>query len=242
MAFEEILSKHFGGVLTEADFVKKTYRALAKFGFSDDNSIAAICVCRDEISQPVMGIVKRVWGEAFNLSSLGGMFFAGKTALRAIMHHSPREDGRERYIYYALPHIAIDEDGRLGFCRRKGIEESHACGALCSFLAELQEKKVNISIDDEDAEQGHLKMRLLKEIPYGHVPDLLELTRIAQKVILSDIEKAINSIVDTKNSDYALMTGIQVHGPEENYIWPATCYAVIDELRYELTQHLQKYR
>jgi hypothetical protein len=240
MAFEDILSAHFGRVLTEVDFVKKTYKALAKFGFSDDNSIAAICVCRDEISQPLRGIIRRVWGEAFNLSSLGGMFFAGKTALRAAMHHSPKEDGKERYVYYALPHIAIDEEGRMGFCRRKGIEESHACGALCGFLGELQEKKVNVSIDDEDAEQSHLKMRLLKEIPYGHVPDLLELTRIAHRVILSDIEKAINSIVDTRKSDYALITGIQIHGPENNYIWPAKCYAVVDELVYELTQYLQE--
>jgi hypothetical protein len=240
MAFEDILRTHFGNVLTETDLVKKTYKALAKFGFSDDNSIAAICVCRDEISQPLRGIIRRVWGEAFNLSSLGGMFFAGKTALRAAMHHSPKQDGKERYVYYALPHIAIDEEGRMGFCRRKGIEESHACGALCGFLGELQEKKVNVSIDDGDAEQSHLKMRLLREIPYGHVPDLLELTRIAQKVILSDIEKAINLIVDTKKSDYALITGIQIHGPENNYIWPAKCYAVVDELVYELTQHIQE--
>ena len=239
MGYEEILSKHFDRIFTEVDFVKKTYDALRKFGFTDDNSIAAICVCRDEISQSLRSIIKHVWGEAFNLSSLGGMFFAGKTALKAAMHHSPKEGGKERYVYYAMPHIAIDEDGRMGFCRRKGIEESHACGALCGFLGELQEKKVNVSIDEEDAEQSHLKMRLLKEIPYGHVPDLLELTRIAQKVIFADIEKAIISTVNTKKSDYALITGIQIHGPENNYVWPARCYAVIDELLYELTQHFQ---
>jgi hypothetical protein len=238
MEFEDVLRVHFDKVLTEVDFVRKTYKALEKFGFSDDNSIAAICVCRDEISQPLGSIIKHVWGEAFNLSSLGGMFFAGKTALKAVMHHSPRESGKERYVYYAMPHIAIDEEGRMGFCRRKGIEESHACGALCGFLGELQEKKLIVSIDDEDAEQSHLKMRLLKEIPYGQVPDLLELTRIAQRVILMDIEKAILAAVDRKKSDYALITGIQIHGPENNYVWPAKCYAVIDELTYELTQYL----
>ena len=165
------------------------------------------------------------------------MFFAGKTALKAAMHHSPKEGGRERYVYYALPHIAIDEEGRLGYCRRKGIPESMACGALCGFLGELGEKKINVSIDEGDIEQSHLKMRLLKKIPYGFVPDLLELTRIAQKALLSDLEKAINSVVDTKKSDYALITGIQIHGPESNYVHPDSCYAIIDELRYELTQH-----
>ena len=69
------------------------------------------------------------------------------------------------------------------------------------------------------------------------LPDLLELTRTAQKAILEDIEKGIQSVVDTKKSDYALITGIQIHGPEDNYVEPGTCYAMIDELRYELTQH-----
>ena len=237
MGFEVALKNYFGDVYTEVEFVKKTYNALRKFGFNDDNSIAAVCVCRDEISQSIRSIVKHVWGEAFNLSALGGMFFAGKTALKAAMHHSPKEGGRERYVYYAFSHIAIDEEGRMGYCRRKGIPESMACGALCGFLGELNEKKVNVSIDEGDIEQSHLKMRLFKEIPYGVVPDLLELTRIAQKVIFADLEKAIHSVVDTTKSDYALISGIQVHGPENTYVQPATCYAIIDELWYELAQH-----
>lgn len=72
MGYEEILSKHFDRVFTEVEFVKKTYNALRKFGFDDDNSIAAVCVCRDEISQTLRSIIKHIWGEAFNLSSLGG--------------------------------------------------------------------------------------------------------------------------------------------------------------------------
>ena len=42
------------------------------------------------------------------------MFFAGKTALKAAMHHAPEGSGKERYVYYAMPHIAIDEEGRMG--------------------------------------------------------------------------------------------------------------------------------
>ena len=56
-----------------------------------------------------------------------------------------------------------------GFAAGRGSRSRSACGALCVFLGELQEKKINVSIDDEDAEQTHLKMRLLKEIPYGDV-------------------------------------------------------------------------
>src|SRR4030043_175574 len=235
MGFEDILKKYFDKVLTEVDFVRKTYNALKKYGFNDENAIASVCICRDEISQTLRSIIKHVWGEAFDLSSLGGMFFAGKTALKSAMHHAPDADRRKRYVYYAMPHIAIDEEGRMGFCRRKGIKESHACGALCGFLGELREKKVIVSIDDKDAEQSHLKMRLLKEIPYGNVPDLLGLTQIALKVIQTDLKQALQEIVDEKKSDYALITGIQINAPDGNYIWPAECYVFVNGIKKDIT-------
>jgi len=119
-----------------------------------------------------------MWGEAFNLSSLAGMFFAGKTGLAAAMHHAPIVDGKERYVFYALPHIAVDADGK--------------------------------------------------------VPDLLELTRITQAAIQTDLENTIKKVVNTNKSDYAVITGIQIHGPEVNYVWPAECYAVVNGNKIQL--------
>jgi hypothetical protein len=235
MDFEVILSKYFDKVYTEVDFVKKTYNALKKFGFTDENSIASVCVCRDEISQYIRSIIKHTWGEAFNFSSLAGMFTAGKTGLKAAMHHAPRVDGKERYVYYVIPHIAINEEGKTGFCKRRGIkEDSSACGALCLFLDELRQGKLHITIDEEDIEESLIKRRLLKEIPYGHVPDLLELTKITRKVIQTDLEHVLEKIVDIKKSDYAIMTGIQIHGPDSNYIWPAECYAVVNGIKQDI--------
>lgn len=232
MEFEDILKKHFPVFYTEVDFVKETYNALKQFGFNDDNSIASACVCRDEISQSLRSIIKHMWGEAFNFSSLAGMFTAGKTGLKASTHHAPRVDGRERYVYYVMPHIAINEEGKTGFCKRKGIkEESSACGALCLFLDELRKGKLHITIDEEDIEESLLKRRLLTEIPYGQIPDLIELTKITRKVIQLDLEHAIEKVVDTKKSDYAVFTGIQIHGPDLNYIWPADSYVVIQGKR-----------
>lgn len=37
MGSEDVLTKYFDEVFTEADFVKKTYNALKKFGFTDEN-------------------------------------------------------------------------------------------------------------------------------------------------------------------------------------------------------------
>ena len=72
MGFEEVIKDNFDRVVKEVEYVKKTYNALKEFGFNDDNSIAAVCVCRDEISQTVRSIIKHIWGEAFNFSSLAG--------------------------------------------------------------------------------------------------------------------------------------------------------------------------
>lgn len=235
MGYEKVMKESFENSIKEVDYIRKTYNILHDFGFNDDNAFASVCVCRDEISQTVRSIVKHIWGEAFNFSSLAAMFTAGKTGLKAAIHHAPRVDDKERYVFYVIPHIAINEDGKSGFCRRRGIkEDSSACGALCLFLSELHEGKLLIKLDEEDIEESLLKRRLLREIPYGHVPDLIELTKITRKVIQEDLEHIIEKVVDTSKSDYALFSGIQIHAPDANYIWPADSYAVIDGKRLEL--------
>ncbi|MGB9714943.1 MAG: hypothetical protein ACPL1G_00805 [Thermodesulfovibrionales bacterium] len=236
MAFEKVIHKYFDKVLTEVDFVKKTYNALEKYGFNDENAIASVCICRDEISQPLRSIIKHIWGEAFDLSSLGGMFFAGKAGLKAIMHHAPVFAGKERYVFYALPHIAIGENGKLGVCKRRGRkEESNACGALTVFLNELSSKKLNIAMDYEDIELSLIRTRLLRELTYGHVPDLIQLTKIALKAIKEDIENALKKTIDKKHSDYALIMGIQINAPDGNYIWPAECYVFVNGIKKDVT-------
>lgn len=229
MRFEEVLKEYFRKFYIEADFVEKTYRTLNRMGFNAQNTIAAVDVCRDEISQTFVTLVKNYWGEAFNLCSLAGMFFAGKVGLKAAMHHAPTFEGKERYVFYALPHIAIGDDGQLGKCKRRGRkEDSNACGALNVFLNELKNGKLNLFLDYEDIELSLIKNRLLKEMLYGHVPDLLELTKITLKVIKEDFEGALKKTVDIKHSDYAFITGIQIHGPNENFISPYESYVFID--------------
>jgi len=233
--FEDVLNKFFLKVYTEVDFVARTYEELEKFGFSAENTIACVGVCRDEITQPLIGRIKDKWGEAFNLSSLAGMFFAGKTGLSAAMHHAPIVDGKERYLFYALPHIAIDEEVQVGCCKRTGRGgKSIACGALSAFQKEIADGRINPALDSEDVEQSLLKMRLLKEIPDGQVPSLLELTKITQAVIQTDLEQALKGLIDTDKSNYAVATGIQIHGPDGNYVWPASCYAVVEGIRRDI--------
>jgi len=235
MSSKVMLKKYFPVVHTEAAYIDKTYKILNKAGFDADNAIAAVDVCRDEISQPLVALIREKWGEAFDLCSLAAMFFAGKTGLKAAMHHSPVVGGKERYVFYALPHIAIGAKGQLGVCKRTGrTEDSNACGALNVFLKELKGGQLNLSMDNEDVELSLIRARLLKEIAYGRVPDLLELTKITLKAIREDLENALKKTIDTRHSDYAFFTGIQIHAPEGNYVSPADSYVVLNSKKRSL--------
>lgn len=67
------------------------------------------------------------------------------------------------------------------------------------------------------------------------LPELLELTKIALKVIQDDLKRMIDLTVDTDKSDYSAFTGIQIHGPDSNYIWPSLCYAVVEGNRIDIS-------
>jgi hypothetical protein len=229
MGFKKALDKYFPGAMPERAFVEKTLDVLSGKGFSADNTIACVGVCRDEITQPFVEFVKQAWGEAFNFSSLAGMLFLGKTGFTAAQHHAPDVDGKERYVGFTMPHIAISSEGEIGICLRRGRKgPSSACGALAAFQAEMADGRVKIGIDFEDVEQSLIRIRLLQEIHYGQVPDLLALTKTALKVIQKDLKRLIELTVDTGRSDYAVFTGIQIHGPNGNFIWPELSYCVVN--------------
>jgi hypothetical protein len=231
---DHVLLKLFPTVSTESAFVQRTGRSLAGSGFTAANAIAIVDVCRDEISQSIVRLIRDEWGEAFNLCSLAGMFFAGRTALLAAMHHAPRLDGRERYVFFTLPHVAVNARAEIGICERPGVGQSNACGALNAFLKELQQGKLRVSLDENDLEQSLLRMRLLERIPYGQVPDLLALTHLVREVALADLENALRSIIDPAKSDYAVISGIQVHAPDGNHVCPFPSYAIVGGARQEI--------
>lgn len=223
-----VLRKIFPEALPEREFVLKTYSAFSKFGFRDKNTIACVGVCRDEFTNSLIQAIQLAWGETFDLSSLAGMLFLGKTGFIAAHTHSPIVNGRERYIYYVLPHIAVSSDGRIGSLQRPGIDApSTACGALLAFQAELARGAINLDLNFDDLEQSLLKRKLMARIPPESVPDLLSLTRTAHDIILNDLEHMVSLTVDPEKSDYAIVSGIHVHGPDANYISPGSMYAVV---------------
>ncbi|MBU1660346.1 MAG: hypothetical protein KKD28_02605 [Chloroflexi bacterium] len=233
MNFQQSIQTYFPGVISVTDFLQKTYRILQAMGFDATNTIACVGVCRDELTKPLSVMISSIWGPSFNLASLGGMLFLGKTGFSAANHHAPIVNGRERCVYFTLPHIAIAADGTIGHYYRPGREKpSRACGALDKFHKEIVSGNPNLEFDPLDIEQSLLKQRLSQRIEKGDVPlDLVQLTKLTYEVVLDDLEQMLSMTTNPAHCNYAVMTGIQIHGPHEDFIWPGKLYAVVEGQR-----------
>lgn len=243
--FKSEKDTYFYGAMLLSEYVSRVFKALKKVGFTEKNSLPCICTCRDEITFDLpVEFQKYYKSKPFDLSSLSGMLFGGITAFKAAQSHAPQDkDDKERYIFLAMPHIAIYKNGEIGQCKRKGREEiGHACGALISFQKELEnaekeKKEVDLSLNFDDMELSVLKQRLYPKIQ-GKSTDLVTLTKVAADVIQEDLERMVEKTVKNLNQNfYAVLTGVQIHGPnDETWIWPysSTDYIVVDGKRFEL--------
>lgn len=237
--FGKSLEQHFPGSCPSKDFVDYSLQVLSPFGFEPNNTMACASVCRDELTRPFINNINEVWGRLFNFSSLAGMLYLGVTGFKAAHHHAPNGEGTERYVYFAFPHIAFDERGVPGNCRRLGRQEmSHACGALLSVQQDLAKGLVGLELNQDDLEQSLLKQRLFRKIRYGEIPDLVTLTKIAHSVIREDLERMIQLTVDSASFPYAVFTGVQIHGPgSQTWIWPETPYVMAEGTKITLPFH-----
>jgi len=226
-------------MLPEQQFVEATFNQLTPLGFSKANTIPCVGLCRDELTSPLLDIIDRTWRESdiisksctFIMSSLAGMLFLGDTGITAAIDHAPRdENGIERFVFYSFPHIGFNEKGEVGKLKRYGIpDDSSCCGALISFHNELHHGFLKMETNLNDIEQSLLKQRLLKNIDiHQTLPDLITLTKLAHTTVLSDLEGLIQRNVETKprTCEYAVISGVHIHAPLGNFLFPGKCYAV----------------
>lgn len=230
--FHETLQNNFPGALPMTDYIKQTYSYLSsKYGFEDENTMGMLAICRDEIADALLYEVVKYWGKTFNCCSLAGFVMMGKTGLAAATDHTPIFDGVRRFTFYAMPHIAISQTGEIGKVYREGIQKaSHACGALEAIVKELDSGFLNLATDMQDIEQSIIRQKILSTIKYGDKPDLVEITKLACQVISKDVEKLLGTL-DASIFKYAVMTGIQIHGPmDAHWIYPQDFYVVGSDL------------
>ena len=70
----------------------------------------------------------------------------------------------------------------------------------------------------------------------------MALTKLAQQVILEELERMLQLTFDTSKSDYAVLTGVQIHGQDsEDYVWPRTMYAVVDKAQHVVSCVAKKF-
>jgi len=236
---QEVIGGSWPGALPEQKFIAITKKQLSPLGFNSDNTIPCVSLCRDELTSPLFDIIDRTWrtsevvsnSNTFLMSSLSAMLFLGDTGIHAATDHAPRdENGIERFVFYAFPHIGYNEKGEVGKLKRFGIpQDSACCGALIGFQKELKHGFLKVETNLHDIEQSLLKQRLLKNIDLNEgVPSLVALTNIAYQTILADLEGLIDRNLKTnpRYAEYAIFTGVQIHAPTGNFLWPGEAYAV----------------
>ena len=256
----EVVTKHFPNAIGMDDFLFRTEVMLRRFGFTADNSIALTSLCRDEITFPLKNAIHDIFGYSMDIDGLGGVISAGTTGLGAGFSHAPIDfaTGRERYVLFALPHIAIDAEGKIGSVIRSGrAQQSCACGALIKMqpmFKQYKDGKLKRESDETcwhdplDPEFSILTNRMLKAIDKEKIPDkglgLVEVTKLANKVIQGDIADLIEKTVDPEKADYAVITGIQIHStrvanskvwhPHLEFIAPTSMYIVKDGIKHTM--------
>jgi len=102
---------YFPSALGVDDFIARVEVVLSGFGFTGDNSIAMTNLCRDEVTTILKDKIESVFGGSFNTNGLGAVLTCGVTGMKAGLSHSPTISGRERYVFFSFPHIAIDSQG-----------------------------------------------------------------------------------------------------------------------------------
>ncbi|CAI5974161.1 unnamed protein product [Closterium sp. NIES-64] len=237
---------NFPGSVEETGYIATVAEKLKEHGFTKDNSIALVSTCRDEASRLLDATIDKHFGLTFALNGLAGVPPGGALAIKAGASHSPQDEGgKERYVFFGLTHIGVDETGAIGKMRREGRSAaSGACGALLALTAQFSASKDLPEASEDDLEVHNLTKKLLAVNPE---PNIVAVTKAAVDVINSTLEHLISVAVDSTKADYAVITGVQIHsgnnpvGTEfklENtveYITPSLAYVVVDGVKKELS-------
>lgn len=197
------------------DFATWSEWALARVGFRPSNSLALVGVCRDELMTDLEEEICEVWGRPFQIGSLAGLVFLGRTGIQAALSHVPGEDGRHRFVVFCLPHLGIDEGGEIGRVQRRGMSrETTACGALAAFRLQLAAGGRDLAVDAEDVEQSLLGARLSAMLVGDAVPTLAELTELARRASVADVHKLVAFAGVDEPIDVAYISGLLLHLPD----------------------------
>lgn len=241
-AFEATLKRIYPGAMNHEEAAVAIKALLRKRGFTEHSSIALVSQCRDEITKPFTQAIDTNWMGSFNISSLAGAVFTGKTGFTAAIHHAPQnEAGEERYVVFCGPHVAIDAEGNVGKVERRGRKGcSMACGALVAFCNELGSGTLDVNDQPLDVEFCNLKRTLLSGLNVNAgSPSLDGLTKVCHDTTVRDVRQIMTNFSPTPKTQHAVVSGILVHGPNySNYFWPGVIEVITPDGTEDLREEL----
>lgn len=217
------LANAFPEAMTFERYMSKVEHAVASRGFDREHTFAAVSVCRDELTQSLIGAVSHRWDQPFNLGGLGARPALGRTGWRAALSHVPCEEQRGHLIVFGFPHIGIDPNGVIGASlRRHQHHTTPTCGAMAALLASLggDIEPLPPGLDDDEAE----RLRRIVDGVESELPrDLLSLTKIAARAVDREMWTELDALRAFEDMDVAVFTGVQVHLPDDvDHIWPSS--------------------
>ncbi len=192
------------------DWVETT---LEPHGFARDATLAAVSICRDELTQHVMADVTERWGATFALGGLGGIPSLGRTGWGACLAHVPERAGRGKVIVIGAPHIGVTAVVTLGLNLRRGQHEPTAtCGALCAILGSWGHGAAPEPADTPLGDGEAQLLRGLVEAEVEGTPEgILALTRAAATAVEREMTAQLDALAPWESMDVAVFTAIQVH-------------------------------
>jgi hypothetical protein len=231
----ETITKYFPKAMSAKEILEKVKPVLAKYGFTDDNTLYAQSVCPDEINHQegdTPELFATYLGEVFHMGGLAGIPFTGKTGFGAFSHHVP--DGGHCFVLMA-PHIGLSESGKLGSYTRVGqSHDGSCCGAVVGALGHCLGGKPVPDMSDpasaDDLQMGYIINQIKahqKEIEdAGKDGDDNAMQAKASRVTHDFARDMLNKVVSTNfgdaNSLLVLFTGIQINMPNpfDGYFQP----------------------
>lgn len=218
-----VLPAQLDGAVPLSRYLDDIEQALLPYDFEPANTLAAVSICRDELTQHVMSDVTGRWGATFALGGLGGIPALGRTGWGACLAHVPERSGRGRLLVIGAPHVGVTPDGELGQNLRRGQDHpTPTCGALSSILASWGQHPPS-GPDDSGLADGeaqllrHLVESELDQKPVG----VIELTRAAASAVEREMTAQLDALAPWRTMDVAVFIGIQVHLPDsEDHVVP----------------------
>jgi hypothetical protein len=235
MTLPEEPADALAGAVALQEYLDRTQAALERHGLGAGRALLCLVTCPDELCDGARQAVRAAWGAVFDGAGLAGVPALGVAGFGAAAGHARLQEGRRRLVCMVLAHVGVGPGGRVGWCRRPGVERpSTACGALAHLASVLQSGRCPRTDDPDDPALGVLHAALRPRLGTAR-PDLWTLTLAALGAGPDLVERQLSLVGPSMALDYAIVAGLHVHGPDgRDLVRPAGQVVVAAGQRQEI--------